>query len=365
MALAKYLEDLTESYLDGIAALSGGETRDPATEWRKREPTPSDVVVLRHPGGCLWDDSECFSVGEKILAAIHAQNPSLKVKVTWTPNHREYSTVKSEQGKLLLSASGVVSGRLAVQCGEFLKTYRVAFVQSKRLETLPAFALPLAEITRDPSHWTQPDFDRFREQISVAQVAHELPEEFCQGVREYLLGLHHEQTGEPRFGQRLDTAHRLLRPFVPYSPLARAICTYQSFRLNVFSVAHALQGLSVIRRTSAYFLGLEIEQPKGGSSGENLELITSGADSHIFTAVDAAIAEDWRSAADCIMQARASLAPHDYSGRERVAFLALKVAGARGDAKEAARFALELSTSSVPLFVAASTAVTHSTSHVS
>jgi hypothetical protein len=354
MALAKFFEDLVEDTLDGQRWLfDTGERRDPAREWQAAKQQESAAVRLLHRGGFAWDDRESFNADEPIVAMVETNRPDLPVKVTWRSSRGVSPKIETVRGGVKISATQVNSGDLHVDCGHYRKTYRVSFTKALQLESLPDFSAKLAALTHNPVYWSQSAFDAFRIGVESLLQAHELPEDYCYGIREFYLGLYHEQIREARFGDRLDRAAMLLRPFIGQSRLAISICGYQMYRINEFE--HPLAGFALKRigRASRFFATGTFsseEAPMEKSKGEKTQMLISAADHAMLDAIaamDRGDTMEFRKHADVVSR---SLSPHDPQGLERFDYLRAQVCKATGDSRQAKAYAANLAHSIIPSF---------------
>ncbi len=354
MALAKFFEDLVEDTLDGRRWLfDTGERRDPASEWQAAKAQESIAVRLLHRGGFAWDDRESFTLSEPIVAMVETTRADLPVKVSWRSSRGGSPTIEAIKGGVRITAAQVNSGDLNVDCGNYRKTYRVSFTAAMQLEALPDFSAKLAALTDNPVSWTQPTFNTFRAGMESLLQAHEIPEDYCDGITEFYLGLYHEQIGEARFGDRLDRAATLLRPFIGQSRLALSICGYQMYRINAF--AHPLAGLAMKRigRASRFFteglFSLE-DAPTAKSKSGKTKMLISAADHAMMDGIEAMdrgdIAGFWKQA-DTVAQ---SLSPHDPQGMERFDYLRSRVCTVMGDERRAKAYSANLAHSIIPSF---------------
>lgn len=353
MALAKFKEDINERYLEEIEGLEKlRPSRDPRKEWARIAPEISDAVALRGTDGTWWDDNLVFASGKPVTFQMVVARPDAAAHVHWQST-RPGPIPKFEQrgDETTMVASCGLSGDLVASCGNYAKTYRVSFVVEVQPEALPDFAAELAALTAHPPTWTQASFDRFRIGTENVLRAHKLPADFCEGVREYHLGLFHEQLGVGRFGERLDRAYAQLYPFVPYSRLAALICGYQLYRINAFDHPLVRHGLRRLGRVVEFFCGRTKllrrgTIPNAGSS----ELIISLLDEGIIAAVEHLICGDTNSGKASIERASKARCGADTQGLERLYFIRVKISLYENNAREANRYAVLLSNSGVPSF---------------
>lgn len=354
MALAKFFEDLVEDVLDGRRWMfDTGQERDPASEWHAAKRKESTAVRLRHPNGVVWDDREAFPLEDAIVATVETTRPDLPVKVSWRANRGSSPKIEATRGGVRITASQVNSGDLNITCGDYCKTYRVSFARDLHPKALPDFSAKLAALTENPVSWTQSAFDDFRTDVEALLQAHELPEDYCYGIREFYLGLFHEQIQEARFGERLDRAAMLLHPFIGQSQLALSICGYQMYRINAFGHPLASLALRRIGRAARFFTegAFAPEQTAPTKSkAEKAKMLISAADHAMMDGIAAMDRGDvsgfWKHAESVDK----SLSPHDPQGLERFDFLRAQVCKSTGDERRAKAYAANLAHSITPSF---------------
>jgi|GEM_PF-5596104 len=355
MALAKYFEDLVEDTLDGRRWLfDTSEERDPASEWVAIQQQQSEAVRLLHSNGVVWDDREAFYTNEAISVRVDTTRPDLPVKICWRATRGKTPAIVTVPGGVSITASQVNSGDLSVVCGNYTKTYRVSFTRPHQLETLPDFSEQLAALIQNPPSWTQAIFDNFCNDMEGLLQGHQLPEDFGYGIREFYLGLYHERTGEPRFGERLDRAAALLRPFIGHSRLALLICGYQMYRINAFDHSLASMALKRIGRAARFFtdgvFSPSAVTPSPSNPTRKTIILISAADHAMMDAIEAM---DQGDAASFWKHAEAiarSLSPHDYHGHSRFDYLRARVCIHTGDTRRAKDYCVNLAHSIVPSF---------------
>jgi hypothetical protein len=355
MALAKYLEDLTEDYLEGLDwRLNPVGTRDPSREWSLAKEQKSVAVRLLHPSKVVWDDREAFYTIEPISAMIDTTRSELPVTISWRCSRGPYPKIEPIRGGVCITALHVISGDMILECGNYRKAYRVSFTNRAMLETLPDFSAQLGALVQDPLSWNQATFDTFRDGAESLLQTHQLPEDFCLGVREFYLGLYHEQLREPRFGERLDRAALLLRPFLGHSRLALIICSYQMYRINAFDHQLVALALKRIGRAARFFSGgafspAEIPSAKPASPGAT-KILISAADHAMMEGIEAMDRSDtvafWKRAETV----REHISPHDYQGQERFNYLRSRVCKECGENRRAKEFCVNLAQSPIPSF---------------
>ena len=167
-------------------------------------------------------------------------------------------------------------------------------VEPFQVEKQPAFAQLIRSMSDNPPRWTGETFAKFRDELEATLKAHGVPQIFIDGIVEYHLGLFYEEQQNAAFRERLQAAYGALRWFIPYSDIARLICTQYLYCANEFSAALKLcrSGGSRLRRRLEFFLGQEEAKPQAGaaahSAGEKaLPLLIALPDLLTFQAVNA------------------------------------------------------------------------------
>lgn len=354
MALAKFFEDIVESYLEGVDARLNASSRSARdSEWTTKKATVSDAVVLRGSDGILWDDHLVFRTGDRIAFETVPASKGMTVDLRWQDARKGPAPdLRRRDAVTEIVSACATSGDLVARCGNYEKVYRISFVVESQPEALPDFAAELAALTAHPPSWDQSSFDRFREATEIVLQAHRLPADFCDGIREYHLGLYHEQIREGRFGKRLERAYAQLAPFVPHSRLAALISGYHLYRINAFD--HPLvMAFQRIGRVARFFSGAAA--PKGlrrSATTRNTpgNLIISALDEAVISAVENLDRDRLVLAAADVERAAASCCPVDTQGLERLHFLRFEIHQRRGDLRGAAQHAAALCNSSVPRF---------------
>lgn len=355
MALAKFFEDVRESYLDGVdGRINAVYGRDPEREWKLTAATLTDAVALRSREGILFDDNLVFQTGQRVIFEIVCARGDLAVELKWqTAQKGTLTTLPDDKDAVVLISKHAVSGDLVVSCGNYAKSYRVSFIEGLRPENLPDFAAELATLTANPPSWTQSSFDRFRVGMESVLQTHQLPADFCDGIREYYLGLYHEQIGEGRFVERLDRAYAQLSPFVQFSRLGALICGYHLYRVNAFEAPLVTNALGRIGRVARFFSGEVAPSapvPKTARKPSRELLIISAVDEAIIAAVEHLDEGDLDLAEASARTAEAARCEIDTQALERIYFLRHEIGLRRGDVRSAAQYAAQLSNSGVANF---------------
>ncbi len=355
MALAKFFEDVRESYLEGVdGRINAVYGRDPEREWKLTAATVTEAVALRGRDGILFDDNLVFKTGQRVIFEIVCARADLAVELKWqTAQKGALTTLPNDENAVVLVSKHAVSGDLVVSCGNYAKSYRVSFIAGHTPENLPDFAAELAKLTANPPAWTQTTFDRFRIGMESVLTNHKLPADFCDGIREYYLGLFHEQRREGRFVERLDRAYVQLAPFVQFSRLAALICAYHLYRINAFEAPLVKQILGRIGRVARFFSGeVAAMAPATGEARKSSRelLIVSAVDEAIIAAVEHLDEGDLDLAESCVGNADSARCEVDTQALERIHFLRHRICLRRGDARGTAKYALQLSNSGLANF---------------
>ena len=355
MALAKFLEDITDRFLeDADDRLNGHLGRDWGSGWKATVEVESHAASLVDENGFLWDDRMVFVCGDERVCRVRIAVNGAKVALKWNGRvDAPQPQIIAQENQIRFLSRVSQSGDLHLECGNFSKKYRVSFVHSEPPETLPDFAKELTSLVDSPVEWTQFTFDDFRLKCDDLLAAYQLPQDFCDGVREYFLGIYHEQLNEPHFTKRLEYALTLLTPFFPYSRLAILIGGYIFYRMNAFEVGPVRSGLIRIGQLARFFSSDDIDPIKlkqSSITGSQEPLVISSIDQAIIEAIEFLVESKVNDAEKSLNHAELRRCPVDQHAQERIYFVRAKIAQQRGMSLDASRYAGLLVNSSVPSF---------------
>jgi len=288
MALAKYLEDITERWLENTKARYEDRLKDLFAKFPPPPSTAGNVFLTRH--GRRMEDIEVCEAGQELelnlVASKDAATPKLEVEVS---GHWQEVPIRGHS-IVLLPMQFPCQRQLRVVSAGYLKEYTLHVIEALRIDEQPDFARFIREMSDNPPNWTEATFGEFRREVEAILSSHGASRLFIDGVVEYHMGLFHEERRLPNFRDRLQSAYSHLRWFAPYSDIARLICIHYLYCANEFGAASALCGSGVTKMsdTLALFLG-ETHDPSTASlvSHQGLPLLVSLSDSLLFQAAKA------------------------------------------------------------------------------
>ena len=288
MALAKYLEDITERWLENTEA----RYEDRLKELFERFPAPvssaGEVYLTRH--GRRMEDIEVCEVGQTLHMAMVVKEGAAapKCEIEVDGRWQEVSLMAGQTIDLLLPQTA--QRQLRVISAGYLKEYTLHVIQALRVESQPDFSRFIRELSDNPPNWSETTFADFRRQLEAILVAHNAPRLFIDGVIEYHMALFHEELRLANFRDRLQSAYGHLRWFIPYSDIARLICIHYLYCANEFEAALNLcgSGSTRMRQTLALLLSRPPEEAPGVEiAKQGLPLLVSLSDSLLFEAAQA------------------------------------------------------------------------------
>lgn len=287
MALAKYLEDITERWLENTQVRYENRLK----ELFERFPAPlaraGEVYLTRQSR--RMEDVEVCELGQELVLGITVSDgaavPTLEMEV------------EGRWQKIQPQGSGTVS-LMMPQCGQrqlriisagYLKEYTLHVIEALRVEEQQDFAAFIRQLSDNPPRWTESSFAEFRNQLQNILSQHGAPALFISGVVEYHMGLFHEDQRHPSFRERFQSAYGHLRWFIPYSDIARLICTHYLYCANEFAAALEVCGSSAGRlsRSLHFLLGNDALPRVQNAARQGLPLLMSLSDSLLFQAIEA------------------------------------------------------------------------------
>ena len=237
MALAKYLEDIEERWLEDAA--SRYESR--VTELHDLFPPRAgagEVHLTR--SGRRMEDIEVCEAGQTLDLVVVStpETAGPVVEIEDEDGRRELKI--SSSGGITMYFKKAGTGRLQVSSGGYIKPYSIQVVEFFHVEQLPDFAKLIQSLADNPPQWTEQTFAQFRVLLEAIVTNAGAPELFVHGIIEYHLGLFQEEQRLPSFRERFQAAYGCLRWFIPYSDIARLICAYYLYCANEFEAAAKL-----------------------------------------------------------------------------------------------------------------------------
>ena len=361
MALAKFHEDVEESYLDGTSEryerfLASVEEDRMLREARK--PRPGEVHAVRN--GHRFEDQMAFPVNSRIRFNVEVQQGCIAGEVELQDQTGVHSLSADATGAFLLFSKEPATICLVLKSGAHRKEYIVHYLEERPIEKIPEFAALVAKVTDNPPAWSAATFLAFRQRMEKILEAQKVPRQFAAGVIEYHLGLFYEMHQSGVFGKLLERSYELLRCFSRYSDYAALICGFYHFRINDFGHGAAINvaRLPELHRvfrflSSPYEKAMELsgESMKKAHSIRTLELLMPRADLSTLQALAFALDRNIPEALVQIAEARASTnGIIDPQRQSRLDFIEARLCRANGGVKQAASYYKKLAYSPQNVF---------------
>jgi hypothetical protein len=235
MALAKYLEDITDRWFEDLAATGRLEatfvpgTYEPApsppTSWirlnLKNSPLPDRIALLS-------GDEPCFEVTtdspNALFQAAFVSGPESKLPTVLLSG-------RTLSFKLL--KAGLY--RLQLICGSYRQDYEIDVTETLDLDRQDTIQQGYLALQDRPDEWTRDRFDSLKKRMSPANRPAGIPSTFCNGILDYHLALYHSEQGKAEIANsRFVDAYRNLRPYIAHSDVARFVCDYIHYLMNRF-----------------------------------------------------------------------------------------------------------------------------------
>ena len=341
MALAKYLEDIEERWLDDTRGRYESRLAELFLQFASSLAPAGDVYLTR--SGRRMEDIEVCEVGQslslKLISTPGAATPEVTIE---EGSARQISRPRTD-GSFPVKFVTPGSKRLQATSGGYIKSYTVYAVEPFRVEHQPDFTRLIHSLTDYPPKWTDESFGVFRNQLEKVLLAHTVPQLFIDGIVEYFLGLFHEEQRRPAFRERFQQAFGNLRWFIPYSDVARLICTQFLYCANEFAAAEKIcQGAtSRLRSSIAFFLNNEhitpkISKPNKSVARQAVSLLIALPDLLTFQAIEAIRGNRPDEALELCSAIRKQMLPKFEKERAaRLSFLEARAKELNGDAIEA------------------------------
>lgn len=337
MALAKYLEDITERWLENTKARYEDRLKELFERFPASVSSAGEVYLTRH--GRRMEDIEVCEVGQTLhLAMVIKEGAAAsKCEIEVDGRWQEVSVMSGQT--MTLSLPVAAQRQLRVISAGYLKEYTLHVIQAMRVESQPDFARFIRELSDNPPNWSDITFADFRRQLQAILVANNAPQMFIDGVIEYHMALFHEDLRLANFRDRLQSAYGNLRWFIPYSDIARLICIHYLYCANEFEAALNLcgSGSTRMRQALALLLSRPLEEARSIEiSKQGLPLLVSLSDSLLFEAAQAIREGRHESALVLCAAVHRQLQPaFDRERAERLACLEAIARAGDGDAESA------------------------------
>ncbi len=336
MALAKHLEEIQERFIASTSERYETLVADLFAQFPASSLLAGEIYLTR--GGRRMEDIEVCEAGQSLDLAVVWTTDAAKPEIEVDDEGGRRALKLRAGGQLKLSFPKPITRRLQVSSGGHLKSYTIHAVEPFCVEELPDFAKLIQSLADNPPQWTESTFSEFRGRLEKVLNKKKIPAVFTEGIMEYHLGLFYEEQKMPSFRERLQAAYGCLRWFVPYSDVARLICTYFLYCANEFEAADKLcKGRQArLRGAIAFFLGREsarTEPTEAGARGAaGLPLLVALADLMTFQAIEALASGRSEDALELVSVARRhTVANFDKERAARVAYLDARAKAALGD----------------------------------
>jgi hypothetical protein len=292
MALGSFYEDIKDRWLEETSALHEARVRELIAQFPVPPPPAGEVFLTRR--GRRMEDIEVCEVRQDMELAVvstpHAAAPMIELEEG--VSRRTIRPRASGGFQLTFRTAGLK--QLRVSSAGFINAYSVHAVEPFRVEAQADFSQLIRTLTHNPPQWTEGTFALFRRDLEKVLDAHRVPQIFTDGIVEYHLGLLHEEQRRPAFRERFHAAYGNLRWFIPYSDIARLICTHYLYCANEFAAALKFCGVgtSRLQRTLCFFLGQDAPPARTVTAARadgqgGLPLLVALPDLLTYQAVDA------------------------------------------------------------------------------
>jgi len=336
MALAKYFEDIEERWLDGTAGRYEARVAELFQAFPSRPPQSGLAYLTR--SGRRMEDIEVCEVGQTLELAIVSAPDASEPLVEIDEDSGRRELVRTKAGTIRVSPLKLGACRLQITSGGYVKYYAIHVVEPLHLGQIPDFAKLIHSLADSPPLWKPESFEEFRLKVASILATAAVPELFTVGLNEFHIALFHEERRLPGFRDRLQTAYGCLRWFIPYSDIARMVCTYFLFCANEFEAAHRLSsgGKSRLERATEFLLDIRKTEAEKGEKTKTgvsrLPLLMALPDVVSFQAIEAIGAGRFDDAAELLAVTRRHIVPaFDKERAERIALLEAKLAEIQGD----------------------------------
>lgn len=235
MALAKYLEDITDRYFEDKAAMERLEATFAPGTYQAAPPVHTGWVRLVLYSGPLPDR----------IALVEGENPSFGIEtdkagapfgIGFTAGPRAQVPevmVTDRKVSFLLPHDGLYV--LKVSCGAYSKDYEIDVTRTLDLDQQGPIQQGYLYLQDRPDEWTRERLDALKRMMIPANRPAGVPDSFCNGILDYHLALFHAENENERVAnQRFEDAYRNLRPFIAHSDVAHFICDYIRYLMNQF-----------------------------------------------------------------------------------------------------------------------------------
>lgn len=235
MALAKYLEDITERFFDGLAVMDRlGSTFIPGT-YEPAPVPPTSWIRLNLKNAPLPDRIALLS-GDSPTFEVETDDAEAPFTAGFVsgPNVELPEVILSDQSlSFHLLKEGLY--RLQLTCGSYRQTYEIDVTETLDLDRQEAIQNGYLALQDCPNEWTRDRLDYLKKEMGPAKRPPGIPSTFCNGILDYHLALYHSEKGKTETANaRFLDAYRNLRPYIAHSDVARFVCDYIHYLMNRF-----------------------------------------------------------------------------------------------------------------------------------
>lgn len=241
MALAKFLEDISDRFFEDLATRDRLEAiYDPGTFIAAAPEEPTGWVRLTLDRGTL-PDRIALVEGERLSFSIMSDKANAIVKAQFTVAPlAKMPKVRIARGQIdfTLNQDGLYV--LRVSCGSYFKDYEFDVSRTLDLDRQVPIQQGYVYLQDRPDEWTRERLDTLKRLLIPANRPAGVPDSFCKGIVDYHLALYHaEHDNFSIANSRFEDAYKNLRPFIAHSDVAHFICDYILYLMNRFEGCEA------------------------------------------------------------------------------------------------------------------------------
>ena len=232
MALAKYLEDISDRYHESDAVMERLErTFLPGTFEPTPPPTTGWVRLCLH--STSLPDRIVILKGEAPEFYIETDIPDAPFEACFVSAPlAELPTVDVFGHKICFQPTQEGLYRLQLSCGSYHKDYEIDVAGTLEFDVQEPIQRGYLYLQDRPDEWTRERLDSLK---SLMNRPVGVPDTFCNGILDYHLALFHSEHGNLiTANRRFEDAYKNLRPYIAYSDVARFICDYVCYLMNRF-----------------------------------------------------------------------------------------------------------------------------------
>jgi hypothetical protein len=235
MALAKYLEDITDRYFEDKAAMERLEATFAPGTYQAAPQVHTGWVRLALNGGPL-PDRIALVEGEEPIFSIETDKAGAPFGIEFTAGPRaQLPEVHIADRKVHFTLQHDGFYVLKVSCGAYSKDYEIDVTRTLDLDHQDPIQQGYLYLQDRPDEWTRERLDALKRMMIPDNRPAGVPDSFCNGILDYHLALFHaESENEGVANLRFEDAYRNLRPFIAHSDVAHFICDYIRYLMNQF-----------------------------------------------------------------------------------------------------------------------------------